>query len=103
MNSNISSLYKSAKNEIKKINNLPDYNQILQCMEAIPEYREYQKLNSISNYVEKPHEKYLKEDEKIFYSSYKRDFNYWDQDTVLNSFYKCTKEVYDKNTENNKN
>lgn len=105
MNKSITNLYKSNStmqdnNNNNKLYSIPDLKQIKNCMEDIPEYREYIKLNNVFNYVELPQHKYMNSDEKPIYMSYNRQLNYWDADAVLNSFYKCSKEILNKTVNN---
>ncbi len=75
---------------------IPSFEKVHNCMEQNEEYRNYMHQNTFRNLVDNPHEKYIAKEDKLNFSSYDNDLNYYDPKTQLNAFYKCSKSIYDE-------
>jgi hypothetical protein len=75
---------------------IPSFNKVQACMEQNEEYRNYVFQNSFRNLVDNPHEKYISKEDKLNFSSYDNELNFYDPKTQLNAFYKCSKTLYDE-------
>ena len=79
---------------------LPSFEKVQACMEGNEQYREYMLQNSHQNIVEQPHEKYIPNEQRLNFSSYDRDFNYYDPKLQFDTFFKCSRELIEKCKEN---
>lgn len=72
-------------------NCIPNFTKISQCMESNANYREYLLQNSYQNFIESQDQ-----EEKRNFSSYDRELNYFEPKVQLDTFFKCSKDLFEK-------